>query len=203
MASPLTSGAGLLEAASGWSVTHTGDFNGDGKADILFRHADGRVAMWLMNGLALISGGGLPLDSSWSVTHVGDFNGDGKSDILWRNSNGAVAAWLMNGLNNTGAVALLGADPNWRVTHIGDYNGDGKADVVWRNAADGSIALWLIDGTTVLSQAVILGAGPAVAVPVFAASTIATSATQPILIEATTYSTFNCPRQILRAPYRL
>jgi hypothetical protein len=30
-----------------------GDFNGDGKADILWRHSSGIVAMWLLNGLSV------------------------------------------------------------------------------------------------------------------------------------------------------
>lgn len=66
----LTSGAGLLEANSGWTVTHTGDYNGDGKADIVYRHNDGRIAMWLMNGTALMSGAGLAVPSTWQVVPV-------------------------------------------------------------------------------------------------------------------------------------
>ena len=31
----------------------------------------------------------------------------------------------------------------------GDFNGDGKDDIVWRNMANGSNALWLMDGTNV------------------------------------------------------
>jgi hypothetical protein len=34
-----------------------GDFNGDGKADILWRNASGEVYVWLMNGTNLIGGG--------------------------------------------------------------------------------------------------------------------------------------------------
>ena len=55
----LISGVGLLAANSGWTVTHTGDFNGDGKSDILYRNTDGTIALWLMNGTTLISGAGL------------------------------------------------------------------------------------------------------------------------------------------------
>jgi hypothetical protein len=32
-----------------------GDFNGDAKADILWRHTDGSIAIWLMNGTAPLS----------------------------------------------------------------------------------------------------------------------------------------------------
>jgi serralysin len=33
-----------------WHVIGTGDFNGDGKSDILFQNTNGSVAIWLMNG---------------------------------------------------------------------------------------------------------------------------------------------------------
>jgi hypothetical protein len=40
----------------GWRVATTLDLNGDGKTDLLFQHDDGTVAVWLMDGINLISG---------------------------------------------------------------------------------------------------------------------------------------------------
>ncbi len=83
-----------------WFVAGTGDFNGDGKSDILWRDSSGDIAIWEMNGTTILnpntSGVG-NLSTVWSVSGVGDFNGDGKSDILWRDTSGDMAFWYMNG----------------------------------------------------------------------------------------------------------
>ena len=41
---------------AGWRVATTLDLNGDGKTDLLFQHEDGTAAVWLMDGINLLSG---------------------------------------------------------------------------------------------------------------------------------------------------
>ena len=36
----------LGSVSSDWSVADTGDYNGDGRADILWRHTTGAAAIW-------------------------------------------------------------------------------------------------------------------------------------------------------------
>jgi hypothetical protein len=85
-----------------WTIVGTGDFDGDGKTDILWRNSDGTVGLWLMNGTQVVSTTSFGIvPASWSIFETGDFNGDGKSDILWRNSDGTVGMWLMNGTQFT------------------------------------------------------------------------------------------------------
>ena len=36
---------------------------------------------------------------------------------------------------------------------INDFNGDKKSDILWRNAVSGQIYIWLMDGTSISSQA--------------------------------------------------
>jgi hypothetical protein len=42
-----------------WTPVRAADFNGDGKADILWQNIDGSLAIWLMNGATCLSGAGI------------------------------------------------------------------------------------------------------------------------------------------------
>jgi len=140
-----------------WAITHIGDLNGDGKADLLWLNAGaGQTAAWIMNGTTPASTALLLTDPNWRIERLADTDGDGNRDIVWRNAaSGATALWRMNGTTVAGS-AILSADPNWRVTHSGDFNGDGKADLVWRNTATGATAIWLMNGLGPLSAVFVL-----------------------------------------------
>jgi hypothetical protein len=130
-----------------------GDGNGDGRADILWRHAtSGEDYLWMMNGTTLAGAGsigGVP-DTSWKIAGQGDYNGDGKSDVLWHNSaDGQVYVWLMDGLTvtSTGSVGTV-ADLDWQIVGSRDNDGDGKSDVLWWNSTTGEVYLWTMNGLT-------------------------------------------------------
>ena len=132
-----------------WQVAGTGDFNGDGRVDVLWRNGAGTVTDWLGNANGGFTGNfanaDLNLDNSWSVAGVGDFDGDGKADILWRNNEGTVTDWL--GTANGSWVgnfdnANVSLTTDWQIVGIGDFNGDGHDDVLWRNSS-GTITDWL------------------------------------------------------------
>jgi hypothetical protein len=44
---------GIGDVGPNWTVAETGDFNGDGKSDILWHDTSGNIAMWYMNGTAV------------------------------------------------------------------------------------------------------------------------------------------------------
>jgi hypothetical protein len=140
----------LLQA---WKASHPNaapksvpDFQGDGKADLLLRNADGRAAIWTMNGLAATSSAEIVgAGTGWQVARTGDLDGDGKSDLVWQNPDGRVALYLMDGTAATTTQQVLNAGGGWSVTHAPDLDGDGKADLVFQNS-DGSIAAWLMNG---------------------------------------------------------
>ena len=95
-----------------------GDFDGDGKADILWQNSNGQAAVWLMDGTSLRTGAnvGPNVGASWQIHSADDFNGDGKADIEWQNADGTPAVWLMDGLNLIGG-SNVGFNPTaaWHV----------------------------------------------------------------------------------------
>ena len=99
-----------------WTIVATGDFDGNGSEDILWRDTSGNVGMWLMNGTSILSTsvvGNMPLTTS--IAETGDINGDGTSDILWTDSSGNVTAWFMNGATISSTAAYGNVGTSWSV----------------------------------------------------------------------------------------
>jgi Leucine-rich repeat (LRR) protein len=125
------SGVSILGGASlpsvsdlNWQIVGTGDFNGDGQVDILWRYNEsgGYNAVWYMTGATLTGAASLPSvsDLNWQIVGTGDFNGDGQVDILWRynGSGGANAVWYMNGTTLTGGADVPSlADLLWKIVN--------------------------------------------------------------------------------------
>jgi len=149
-----------------WRIEGVGDFNGDGKPDIVWRNYGtagwtGTNLVWYMNGAAIIGQDVLYTVTNpyWKLVGVGDFNGDGKPDILWRDygTSGMNVVWYMNGAAIAGQDVLYTvADLNWRIEGVGDYNGDGKPDILWRNYGSGGWTgtnlVWYMNGATIAGQ---------------------------------------------------
>jgi hypothetical protein len=120
-----------------------GDFDGDGKSDILWHNmATGASTIWksgLSSSLLAVSS---LTDLAWHVVAIADFNGDGKADIFWRNSRtGANTIWLSANSSTRQAVTSI-TDQAWAVVGADDFDGDGKDDVLWRNIGTGANAIW-------------------------------------------------------------
>lgn len=144
---------------SGWKFQGVGDFNGDGKSDILWQNSSsGVVDLWTMNGTNIVSSdviGSVGPNSDWKIEFLGDFNDDGKTDILWQNSaTGAVNLWMMDGdtITSNDFVGSVGPNAAWKIQSVGDFNGNGNADILWQNSATGAVNLWNMDGSTITSN---------------------------------------------------
>jgi len=95
--------------ANGWVFFGTGDFNADGKTDIVFHNGGtGATQVWYMDGISRTSYAELsaPLnlkdDTGWRSLTVYDFNHDGQPDLLWHHvTSGEFQVWYMSGLART------------------------------------------------------------------------------------------------------
>ena len=76
-------------------------------------------------------------------------------NILFRDSvDGYLALWQMNGITLTGVQALSinrMTSASWRIAGFGDLNGDGERDIVWQEDTEGSLAVWFMQGSQVVS----------------------------------------------------
>src|SRR5262249_57651038 len=109
----------------GLKVVADGDFNADGKVDLVLQNTtSGAPQIWLMNGASIASKvTNLPVPPpSWHIIASGDFNGDGNADILWQNSNATPAIWLMNAPSILTSFDLPTPPISWKVILAGDLN---------------------------------------------------------------------------------
>ena len=153
---------GWTPPSSEWKVAGTGDFDGDGKSDILLQNAaDGMCFVWEMNGLGVKDSGVVgwtPPSAAWHAVGTGDFDGDGKSDILLQNTDdGTCFVWEMNGLKvkDSGLVGWTPPSSDWRVAGTGDFDGDGKSDILLQNGADGMCFVWEMEGLAVKASGMV------------------------------------------------
>ena len=153
------SAAGIASVSNNWHIVGTGDFNGDGRDDILWRSDSGGFGNWLATangGFSVNSPSIATVDTSWKVAGTADINGDGRDDIVWRSDSGGFGTWLANA---NGSFTVVNASvttvaTSWHVVGTGDFNGDGREDVLWRND-NGGFGDWLgqADGTLAYNPA--------------------------------------------------
>jgi hypothetical protein len=128
-----------------WQIVGSGDYNGDGRSDVLFHDAlENKFDLWTMLGGGTYESELLPDDfgNDAAVIASGDFDGDGMSDIFWRDlETGDVDIW---GLTEDSTLGPLegGGNP-WTAIGAGDFDGDGRDDVLLREAITDRLAVRL------------------------------------------------------------
>ena len=141
--------AATVNVGTDWHLFGIGDFNGDGRSDLLWQQNGGLLIDWLGKADGSFTSNSATfatvVGTEWRIVGTNDYNGDGRDDILWRkDGSGQVMDWLgtSNGgfTTNSGSTVNVGLD--WRVAGTGDFNGDGIGDILWRQ--NGGLTLdWL------------------------------------------------------------
>jgi hypothetical protein len=144
-----TDGDGFDEAGK-WTTLRMGDFDGDGRADVCGRAADGiRCFLSTGEGESLrVDGPGLTDDSGWNQTRYGttlrvaDIDGDHRDDLCARAAAG-IRCWRSTGTGFSAAIVgpEWSNDSGWdrpeyyATIRMGDVDGDGRDDLCARAAA--------------------------------------------------------------------
>lgn len=121
----------------------TGDFNHDGKLDLVVCHSGSNAVTILFNdGLGAFPRGSAFIINNPRSVAVGDFNGDGAPDLA-ATEFGSNYLWVIpvnrDGIIQVAERYVVGQDPISVVT--GDFNKDGKLDLATANFSANTISV--------------------------------------------------------------
>ncbi|MBA4149065.1 MAG: VCBS repeat-containing protein [Verrucomicrobia bacterium] len=142
-----------LPVAAGWRIVSATDLDGDHQPDILMQRANGKLAVWKMNGTRLAQAiplrDGQSIGLQWRAIAVSDFNADGAKDIVFRHQDGRLAIWIMNGFEYVQSQLLDTPRPDhsWKFGALADLDRNGQDDFIWRHT-DGRIQVWFMSGSS-------------------------------------------------------
>jgi len=144
------------------SLFYIGDFNGDGRDDVLILTASAYRLAISDGSLFFKQDQAQSLPGAWGPIYVGDFDGDGSDEILGGTLNVSTYDWSIAeyndafGLSAPLAVSIAGFAPSFKL-FIQDANRDGREDLITRASAT---APWMVrlaaaaaDGSTTFAAA--------------------------------------------------
>jgi cyclophilin family peptidyl-prolyl cis-trans isomerase len=136
-----------------WDVQVTGDLDGDGAGDIVWRYLapdprdTGVSYIWFNNGTqapVVRKRGGAPLD--WTLLGAGDFDLNGSADMVYISPDNQIRV-LMATPNRTCANLSAGSIPaGFRAIQVGDFSGSRRGDILMRNPTTGQVMIKTMTG---------------------------------------------------------
>ncbi|MET4731260.1 hypothetical protein ABIE09_005085 [Lysobacter enzymogenes] len=131
---------------AGYRLVASGDIDGDGVDDLLWRDdANTVVAAWAMSHVEVRAGKAYHLPPSWRIAGSGDFDGDGRLDLIWTDGR-KMKLWSGRKNLSFAESAMSGYPVGWELAGTGDVDGDGRADLFWRRADLNAFVVWYMDG---------------------------------------------------------
>ena len=146
-----------------YELVGTGDFNGDGRDDVILRNnmpgtvsgetitGSGDVFIFLTDTRENVIEGNRPAEGiiytgcvtdGWEIVGFGDFNGDGTDDILL--SDGLnLAGWQMEEGARTWDWSFGSLTDGWKFAGVGDFDADGTDDILLADP-DNNLAAWKV-----------------------------------------------------------
>ena len=107
-----------------WRLAAIADMTGDAKNDLLWQHADGRVAVSQLEGMTIqgstLLHGGKRFEA-WKLAGTVDFNGDDQADLLWRHRDGHLAFSAVNGVDIAQSQLVrngISVSHGWRIVGV-------------------------------------------------------------------------------------
>ena len=119
-----------------WGSWQTGDFNGDGRDDLIHLTGGDFARLWLSRGDGSFDVGyfspGPGYGMQWGSWQTGDFNGDGRDDLIHLTGGDYANLWTAqpDGFGLTVIRPWAGYNIQNGSWQTGDFNGDGNTDLL-------------------------------------------------------------------------
>ncbi|WP_329584373.1 GDSL-type esterase/lipase family protein [Kitasatospora sp. NBC_01250] len=134
--------------------TAVGDFNSDGKLDVVGIDANNNMMLYTGDGQGHVGGGSPMLGTTglWAnfkAIATGDFNGDGKTDVAGIDANNNLMLYTGDGQGHLGGgtpmLGTTGLWANFKAITAGDFTGSGHTDIAGIDAYN-NLMLYRGDG---------------------------------------------------------
>lgn len=138
-----------LQHPIGYRQATTGDFNGDGRVDLVWmRDSDRHVLVSYFVGVGINHYSSMTLAEGWAVVRAGDMDGDGRDDLLLHNVGARLFAYAsMDGwkpVSFSPAYDTFGLS----LVAVGDFDANRRLDLVWANESSRALQMWSYDGVS-------------------------------------------------------